>query len=851
MIKINLRKKTLIIITFTLIALTIAMYIFTELTFKEDFSRIEKNTVTRDVTRAVNALNKEFSNLSSMSADWANWDDTYNFIQGTDTEYIEKNLTDESFINLNLNFMIFINNRNEIVFSKGFNLENNTEESIPLYITNYFLSSTSVGKYSSANSNVTGILTISNTNLVVSLSPITTSLKQGPIKGTLIMGKFMDNKFISQLSETTELSIDFSPLDPANFPLNSKEDVVIKPINDDTILGYTPIKDLYGNPTFILNVNSSREIYKEAVASEFHFTLFLFGSCLTFCIVSLKLLDMIVLNPSIEQEVLLNTIPALVYYKDKSLKYITGNTLFSKIFNVRKEEIRGKTDFDFFPDGQAEIIREQDFNILSSGTPKLNIERQITLPDGNNIWASTSKAPYVGNDGKIKGMVGITMNITDYKLSQDKIHYLAFYDPLTNLPNRTLFSLLVTKTILNSNEDNRLIALLYMDLDKFKLINDTLGHSAGDRFLQIVANKVLECICKSDILARLGGDEFGVLVKANNKNDIAILCTKIIDAVKEPWYVNNYEINAGVSIGIVLYPEDGEDISTLLKCADIAMYKAKAQGKNHYEFYNSTLSTKAEEELSMESRLLNALRNEEFELYYQPQFNALNRKLIGVEALIRWNHPELGMIPPSKFIPFAEERDLIISLGEWVLKTACTQAKLWQEKGLQPIPVSINLSSKQFQQKNLISTISSILEDTGLSSEYLQIEVTESMAMENPEYTLKVLNMLKNMGIKIALDDFGTGYSSLSYLKRFPIDKLKIDKFFIQNTDISSEDSEIVKIIILLAHKLNISTIAEGVETEEQLMFLKEEHCDEIQGFLSGKPMPSTLFEELLRGQTL
>ena len=828
------------------------MYIFAELTFIKDFSRIEKKAVNRDVNRAVNALDRELSNLSSINIDWASWDDTYYFIQDKNKEYIDANLINESFKNLRLNFMIYINDKNEVIFSKVFNLENNKEEIIPTnIIIDYLLSNSSITKHTSTSSNINGIVTFQNMHLAVSLSPITTSLKQGPIKGTLIMGKVIDSKFINQLSDTTELSITFSPLDAANFPFNSNEDIITKPLNDDAILGYTPIKDLYGNPAFILSIASPREVYSEALASEFDFTFYLFASCLVFCIISLKLLGMTVLNPSIDQEVLLNTIPAQVYYKDKSLRYITGNSIFSRLFNVRKDKIRGKTDFDFFPKEQAEVIREQDFNILFSGVPKLNIERQITLPDGSNIWASTSKAPYVGEDGKIKGMVGITMNITDYKLAQDKIHYLAFYDPLTNLPNRTLFNALVTKSISSTSGYCDSLAILYMDLDKFKLINDTLGHSTGDEFLQIIAGRILRCISRSDVLARLGGDEFALLTKLNSKKDINALCTKIIEAVKEPWYFNDYEISAGVSIGIVLYPKDGEDVSTLLKCADIAMYKAKTQGRNHYEFYTSTLSTKAEEELCLESSLLNALRNGEFELYFQPQFNAVDRKLVGIEALIRWNHPELGMIPPSKFIPFAEERDLILPIGQWVIKTACTQAKLWQEQGLSAIPVAINLSSNQFQQKNLLSMISSILKETELSPEYLQIEITESMAMQNPEYTLRVLNKLKCMGIKIALDDFGTGYSSLSYLKRFPIDKLKIDKFFIQNTEVNSEDSEIVKIIISLAHKLHISTIAEGVETEEQLAFLKKENCDEIQGFLLGKPMPFSSLQKLIRGQTL
>lgn len=825
------------------------MHVFVQLIFLKDFSNIEKKSVTQDVNDIINALDRELLNISAINIDWANWDDTCSFIDNKNKTFMDANLTNESFINLQLNFMIFIDNNNKIIFSKGFNLENQTVENIPIYIIDYILSNPSISTHTSTKSNMHGIVTISDTHIAISSSPIITSLKQGPIKGTLVMGKYINHKFINQLSEITGLSVTLNPLDTTRFPFNSYEEIIVKPLDNNSILGYTVIKDLYENPSFILSIHSSREIYTKALNSRFYFTFFLFISCLILCIVSLKLLDKTVLNRTIEQEVLLNTIPALIYYKDNSLKYITGNELFSSVFNIKKDEIRGKTDFEFFPKEQAEIIREQDFSILSSGIPKLNIERQITLPNGSNIWTSTSKSPYVGQDGKIKGMVGVTIDNTDYKLAEDKIQYLAFYDQLTNLPNRILFNAIVTKSILdlNKNKDRRLLAILYMDLDKFKLINDTLGHATGDEFLQIISSRILKCICGNAVLSRLGGDEFALLIKVNTKDELHTLCEKITEAVKQPWGINGYELSVTISIGIVLYPTDAEDINTLLKCADIAMYRAKEQGRNHYEFYTSTLSTKAEEELSLESSLLNALKNGEFELYYQPQFDAKDKKLVGVEALIRWNHPKLGILPPSKFISYAEDSDLIIPIGEWVIKEACTQAKRWQQNGLHPIPVSVNLSFKQFQQKNLISKISSILKDTGLSSQYLQIEITESMAMQNPEYTLKALHSLKSMGIKIALDDFGTGYSSLSYLKRFPIDKLKIDKSFIKDIGINKEDSEIVKIIISLAHKLNIATIAEGVETEEHLNFLRGENCDEIQGYLLGKPMPLASFKEMLK----
>lgn len=823
------------------------MYTFAELTFLRGFSKIENSIIIQNINSTLTALNKETSNLESTNKDWAHWDDTYAFIKNPNWEYIKNNILNDTLGDLKLNFVVFINMNNEIVYSKGFNLVNNREEEVPSYIIDCLTSNPYIIRHTNVQSNIKGIVTTSQTPIIISSLPIITSSKQGPIKGTLIMGKYLDYEFISQLSKIIDLPLTFCSINNFNFPIDYNRTIVVKPLNEDSIAGYTVINDIKGNPSLILTISSERQIYKYAKTSKFYFTLSLFTSCLVFSIIALWLLNKAVLSPSIEQEVLLNTIPAQVYFKDKSLTYITGNSVFAKIFNIPRDKIRGKTDFELFPKQEAEIIRSQDLDILSSRSPKLNIERQVTLPDGNTIWASTSKAPYVGQDGKIKGMVGISTDVTEYKMTQEKIKHLAYYDSLTNLPNRALFNILATKTIAQSPEKDKILAILYIDLDKFKLINDTLGHTIGDELIKVVSDRLLRCIRKCDTLSRLGGDEFGVLLpNIGNKSEVESICKKVTNAMKEPWPISGYEINITISTGIVLYPKDGQDIYTLLKYADIAMYHAKAQGRNVYQFYTSTLSDKPQEELSLESNLLVAIKNAEFILYYQPQFHIKKNKFIGTEALIRWNNPQLGLITPEKFIPYAEKGDLILPIDEWVLKTACTQAKAWHQKGLQLSSVAVNLSSKQFHQRNLVYVISSILEETGLSPNHLEIEITEGIAMENPENTLKVLSSLKTMGIKIALDDFGTGYSSLGYLKRFPIDKLKIDKSFTQDMITNSDAKEIVKTIIMLAHNLKIATLAEGVETKEQLDFLTQEGCDEVQGYLFGKPMEPESLEKIL-----
>ncbi len=440
------------------------------------------------------------------------------------------------------------------------------------------------------------------------------------------------------------------------------------------------------------------------------------------------------------------------------------------------------------------------------------------------------------------------MELAEVKQVAETIWQQVYYDPLTGLPNRMLFEDRLTLELAHARRDKQGLAVMFLDLDHFKLINDTLGHSVGDQLLQDVAHRLKDTLRGTDTIARMGGDEFALLLtRVTHAENVARVAQKIFHVFKPPFNFGGHDFHITPSIGITLYPTDGEDPQTLLKNADTALYRAKEQGRNVYQFYTPAMNAKTLERLVLENNLRRALERKEFVIYYQPRVKINTKQIIGMEALVRWQHPEQGLISPVKFIPLAEETGLIMPLGEWVLRTACAQTKAWQEAGFPPLRVGVNLSARQFQQPNLVERVAQVLKETGLHPHYLELEITESAAMQNAEYTLPVLYHLKEMGIHISIDDFGTGYSSLSYLKKFPFHTLKLDQSFIRDLATDPNDAMIAKVVITLAHGLKLEVVAEGVETQEQLDFLKQLQGDEVQGYLFSKPLPAKEFEELLR----
>jgi diguanylate cyclase (GGDEF)-like protein len=429
---------------------------------------------------------------------------------------------------------------------------------------------------------------------------------------------------------------------------------------------------------------------------------------------------------------------------------------------------------------------------------------------------------------------------------EETVQRQLYYDSLTNLPNRTLFKDRLTVAINQAAWERSKLAVIFMNIKNFSLVNDAFGYDQGDNLIRGVANRLNDLVDKEVTVSRMGGDDFAFIVsKITDGNEVIRLADQIIKTISKPWIVNNQEINIAVDIGISLYPNDGEDEQTLLKNAETAMSRASALNRNVYSFYNQQMNSSALERIAFENDLRYVIAKNELVVHYQPKVNCETGEITGVEALVRWQNPERGMVGPMEFIPIAEEMGMIVQIGEWVLNTACVQVRKWHEQG-HKLSLSVNFSAMQFQQPNLSQLIHNTLVATGFDSKYLTVEITESVAMNDVNFTIKILSDLKSMGVDVSIDDFGTGYSSLSYLKRLPISELKIDRSFVHDITTNQEDAAIVDMIIVLGQTLKLNIVAEGVETQEQLEFLKNRKCTEIQGYLLSKPLPADEFERVL-----
>lgn len=528
--------------------------------------------------------------------------------------------------------------------------------------------------------------------------------------------------------------------------------------------------------------------------------------------------------------------------KGMPLQFIDVNTITCERFGYSKEELLSMSPLDITSKKRLEKVTDTQKEFLKHS--QIMFEGEYISKSGEKIPSEISGS--ILTLGNKKVALAISRDIRERKKAEEKIKYLAFHDSLTNLLNRSSFNRHLNKAIENVSSTTEKLAVLFLDLDRFKVVNDRLGHHIGDLLLVEVAKRLKRCIKETDIVARQGGDEFIILLHHVNHSVIEEIAHKMIKEINKPFIIEGHETFTSPSIGISIYPNDGVDSATLIKNADTAMYEVKTSGKNNYQYYSSEMNEQNKRKMQLESSLRNALNRNELTLYYQPKINIHTKQLMGVEALLRWNSKEHGFVSPAEFIPIAEESGLIIPIGEWVLKTACTQNKQWQDLGYESINISINLSARQFQQNNLIPMIKEVLNETGLNPKHLYLEITETMAMANLNQSIDKLEQLKQLGISLSLDDFGTGYSSLNYLKKFPLDVLKIDKSFIHDIISDEQSTAIVKAIISVSKSLDLTVVAEGVETIEQLEVLKSEKCDLAQGYFYSPPIPAHELEKML-----
>jgi diguanylate cyclase (GGDEF)-like protein/PAS domain S-box-containing protein len=490
--------------------------------------------------------------------------------------------------------------------------------------------------------------------------------------------------------------------------------------------------------------------------------------------------------------------------------------------------------------------REEFMRIVKARGSISGFEAQVYRKNGDVIWISEN-ARAVFDGSQVLYYEGTVEDITERKLYQARIEQQANYDTLTGLANRSLLNDRLQQAIFTAASYGTRLAIVFVDLDRFKFINDSLGHHVGDELLKVMADRFRSCTREFDTVARLGGDEFVLLINGQGEPDsVGATMERLLKVIAQPWRSGQGEFEVTCSIGVALYPDDGSDADTLLKHADSAMYRAKEHGRNNFQFFTDELNRMMNERLELESNLRRALDRGQFELLYQPRLDLRTRELTGCEALIRWQLPGRGVIGPGSFIPIAEETGLIAPIGRWVLETACAQNKAWQDAGFKPCVVAVNVSPRQFR-RDFAQTIAEVLEQTKLEPRWLEIELTENMVMHDGEQMVEMLHAIKRLGVQISVDDFGTGYSSLSYLKRFPVDRLKVDRSFVKDIATDPDDAAIVRTIIALGHNLNLKVVAEGVETEEQIAFLAANACDELQGYYFSKPVSGWRFRKLLQ----
>jgi diguanylate cyclase (GGDEF)-like protein/PAS domain S-box-containing protein len=539
--------------------------------------------------------------------------------------------------------------------------------------------------------------------------------------------------------------------------------------------------------------------------------------------------------------------PVIVRNMDGRVIYL--NPAFTRVLGWTMEECRDSS-IDFVPEENLPETRAF-MDHLRHGRAFSGVETRRFTKDGRIVDVSISGAVFLDADGQPDGYIITLQDISDRRKKDEELRYVAYHDSLTGLPNRKSFYMRLDDLLQHSSRrrSDRSWALMFLDLDKFKQVNDTLGHDTGDWLLKSVAERLKGCLRETDHLYRLGGDEFTIILTNLDRDiDVARVTRKILKAIKRPFTFNGHEIFTSTSIGISVFPSDGWEVEGLVKSADMAMYAAKEGGGNDYRFFTEEMNSKALYRMKMENSLRKALERNELLLYYQPLVNRANR-IVGMEALLRWKHPELGLILPADFIRITEETGIIVPVGRWVLETACVQTKQWHEMGFPDLFVSVNLTARQLHAPDFEQMVIDILEQSGLPPAHLNLEVTESNMIQDPENCIAKMRTLRAKGVTFSIDDFGTGYSSLSYLKRFPIDSLKIDRSFITDAMANTGDQEIVKTIITMAHNLNIDAVAEGVETREQKDFLIHHGCSNLQGFLFACPVPVEQFRDLLQRQ--
>jgi diguanylate cyclase (GGDEF)-like protein len=809
----KIRKEILVRITIVwLIFITIA-YCASRFFFLDSFLKLEAVRGNRDLVRIDESSKEINSSLDAFTSSWAHWTELYNYILGKNPDFIANSLSPNTYIDSDINLLTLWDKNAKLIFGAAVDTEAKKSVAFPSGLNNYFKPDSLLMRRTPAHPEIHGFILLDNKIMQVNAVAITGPDAGKTSVGTIITGRIISPELISKMSDLTQSKIQLYTINEINAAPSLKIlfDKMLQngghyliPLDSGTLDGYTQIKDITGKPIGFFKTSKMRLVYRTGLrAINYYLGIFVLLGILL-CLLLLAML----------RRVIIERLEKL----DSEIADIRANHAID-----RRVEVNGNDELSSVA---AEFNAMLDTIQSSHEELESRVEQRTQELKLTNI--------------KLQDEINERKNIeTELIIHKEHLARLAHYDNLTSLPNRVFFNEIFNKALNHANIYKKTLAILFLDLDRFKNINDALGHTAGDEVLKEVASRLSRTIRPGDVIARLGGDEFIILLNDIGHPKFASpIAEQLLQICREAIKLDKQEFFLSASIGICVYPNDGLTLEDLQRNADMAMYRAKRAGGDLFHYYTKELNQAAHLNIQMESDLRKAIKENEFVLFYQPKVDLKTGDLMGVEALIRWDHPEHGLLNPLMFIPFAEDTGLIMQIGEWVLREACLTNKRWQDEGYAPISMSVNISPKQFRLHDIAELVNNILNETGLAAKFLELEITESAVMDDLNQTAHRLQELKNRGVSISVDDFGTGYTSISYLKKFPINIIKIDASFIKGIPHDANDMAITTAVIGMAHNLGFQVVGEGVETIEQMNFLSEHKCDIIQGYYISRPLP-------------
>jgi len=821
----------------------------------DSFTEVEARDMDRNLDRATRILQEELAKLTTTCADYAGWDDAYRFVQDGNTEFIETNLTIEIYPKLRLNALAFINSRGEKVYAQGFDLDSEQYVPLPEGLESHLRHGKQLVALSTPEDSVSGLLMLPQGPFLVVSQPVLTSKYTGPVQGAMVLGRRLDDEEVRTLAETIQLSMSILPFAAADLPedfaaaratMETGVQRTQRAVDDHTLSGFVLLPDIYGEPVLILRVDAPRSILEEGRKAILYFMTWFALVGLACALVIQRIWSRLTLSHIRIQRsdlrhrtVLERTNQAILLLHPEEKTVIEANPAAAGLLGFEREELFGRDIHDLLnlPMHQA----DEEIARCRREIRELPLRHR----DGMIMTVEALATDIPHDDGE--ALCLMLHDITDRRRFEQELLHQATHDSLTSLPNRSLLVDRLNQAAELARRGGKKVALLMFDLDNFKVVNDTLGHTTGDELLRHVATRVGSFVRTCDTLARLGGDEFVILLTDIRRMDDVVTATENIRSILAfPFILGDREIFLTASIGIAIYPDDGDSLEILIKKADTAMYHIKEHGRNSFQFFAEAMNQKVNARLAIETGLRRALEKEELLLHYQPRLDLTTDAITGMEALVRWDSPELGLVSPAEFIPVAEDAGLIIEIGDWVLSTACRQTLAWHQSGYDQLRVSVNISARQFVRPDFVERVVNLIDESGLAPRFVELELTESSLTHNMDETIRIMRRLQALGITISIDDFGTGYSSLNYLKRFPVNVLKIDKTFVDDMSKCAEDAAIVATIITISHHMHMRVVAEGVETAEQVRMLLKQGCEEIQGYFFSRPLPADKFTHFL-----